>query len=124
MEEITLSPWTLWSHAIGWTLIGIAFVKLLVLDKSVVLKKEFDWTRYIKENILDVFTGITLTLITVKLGEVVFQILGIFGIDVSGIANTIAEAGLDPVQISLVVAIVFQWWLYKRHLKKLENSNK
>lgn len=124
MEEITLSPWELWSQAIGWTLIGITFVKLLVLDKSLILKKEFDIWFYIKDNILDVLRGITLTLVTIKLGEVVIQLLGIFGIDFGGIADTIKTAGLDPVQISLVVAIIFQWWLYKRYRKKLEASKK
>ena len=120
MEEITLNPLALWTQAIGWTLIGIAFVKLLVLDKSVILKKEFDWVFYIKNNILDVLRGVTLTLITVKLGEVVFSLLGTFGIDFNGVTEAIKEAGLDPVQISLVVAIAFQWWLYKRYLKKAE----
>ena len=120
MEEITLNPLALWTQAIGWTLIGIAFVKLLVLDKSVILKKEFNWVFYIKNNILDVLRGVTLTLITVKLGEVIFSLLGTFGIDFNGVTETIREAGLDPVQISLVVAIAFQWWLYKRYLKKVE----
>jgi hypothetical protein len=120
MEEITLNPLELWSHALGWTLIGITFVKLLVLDKSVILNKEFDWVYYLKNNILDVLRGLTLTLITIKLGEVVFSLLGTFGIDFNGVTSAIQDAGLDPVQISLVVAIAFQWWLYKRYLKKEE----
>ena len=120
MEEITLNPMELWTQAIGWTLIGIAFVKLLVLDKSVILNKEFNWRYYITHNVLDILRGITLTLITVKLGEVIFSLLGTFGLDFNGVTETIREAGLDPVQISLVVAIVFQWWLYKRYLKKKE----
>jgi len=118
MEEIVLNPIELWTQAIGWTLIGIAFVKLLQLDKSTILNKTFSWKYYFKNNILDVLRGITLTLITVKLGEVMFSLLGIFGIDLSGVTEAITSAGLDPVQISLVVAIAFQWWLYKRGLKK------
>lgn len=118
MEEITLNPLALWTQAIGWTLIGIAFVKLLQLNKSVILEKTFSWSYYFKNNILDILRGIVLTLITVKLGEVAFSLLGVLGVDVSGITDVITEAGMDPIQISLVVAIIFQWWLYKRRLKK------
>jgi len=120
MEEITLNPLELWSHAIGWTLLGIAFVKLLIIDKDIILDKSFKWKFWIIDNAIDVLRGITLTLITVKLGEVVFSLLGTLGIDFNGVTSAIKDAGLDPVQISLIVAIAFQWWLYKRKLKKTE----
>jgi hypothetical protein len=118
IEVITLNPIELWLQAIGWTLIGIAFVKLLVLDRKTVLDGTFSWLYYIKNNLLDVLRGITLTLITVKLGEVIFSLLGVLGIDFGGVVETIQDAGLDPIQISLVVAIGFQWYLYKRKVKK------
>lgn len=114
MEEIVLSPWKLWAGAIGWTLVGILFVKSLVYP----FKKKFSLKIWIEENLLDVIRGVLLTLITVKLGDIVIQLLTKYlGLDFSGINEAITSAGLDPVQISLLIAIVFQMWLYKRRLK-------
>lgn len=111
MEEITLSPWHLWANAIGWTLIGIAFVKAYVYKRG----KKFDFWYWISDNLQDVITGILLTLISVKLGEVIFQILAkVVGIDFTGVLETIREYNLDPIQISLILAIAFQIWLEKR----------
>jgi len=111
MEQITLSPWHLWGSAIGWTLIGIAFVKAYVYNR----KNEFKLGYWLSDNLQDVIVGVLLTLISVKLGEVIFQLIAkIFGIDFSGILETIREYNLDPVQISLILAIAFQAWLEKR----------
>ena len=122
MEELILNPWELWTQAIGWSLVGVAFVKLLILDRKTILDKTFSWKYWLADNGLDALLGIGLTLITVKLGEVAFQVLGIFGINISGMVESMPD-GTDPVQISLVVAIAFQWWLYKHKIKKSESAS-
>lgn len=104
-----------WLSAIWWTFIGILFVKLLIYP----YKKKFDLLVWVKENTLDVLRGFLLTLISVKLGDVVFQILGKYvGVDVQGIQDALHSINLDAVQSALVLAIVFQLWLYKRRKKK------
>lgn len=115
MEEITLNPLQLWLGAIGWTLVGILFVKALIYP----FKKKFNFNTWLQENTLDVIRGVLLTLITVKLGDITIQLLTKYvGLDFSGITEGIKDAGLDPVQISLVIAIIFQLWLYKRRKKR------
>ena len=115
MEKITLNPLELWLGAIGWTLVGILFVKALIYP----FKKKFNIKTWMSDNLIDVIRGVLLTLIAVKLGDITIQLLTKYlGIDFSGITEGIKEAGLDPIQISLIIAIIFQLWLYKRKKKK------
>lgn len=114
MEQIELSPWELWGHAIGWTIIGVTFIKLLVYPR----KEKFRFWFWIKDNGRDVILGVLLTLITVKLGAILFDVLEAIGISFGPVQQVIQEAGLDPVQVSLVIAMMFQWWLFKRRKAK------
>lgn len=114
MEDIILKPLD-WLSAIGWTLIGIAFVKALIFPHGV----SFSLRRWVKENLIDVIRGLLLTLITLKLGLIVIDLLQTYlGVNFEGIEKGIESAGLDPIQLALVIAIVFQYWLYKRRNKK------
>jgi len=114
MENIELSPWGLWSGAIGWTLVGILFVKMIIYP----YKKKFKLGIWLGENTVDVIRGVLLTLITVKLGDIVVQILSLTGLNIGGVTDLIKDAGLDPVQLSLVIAMVFQFRLHKRRKDK------
>lgn len=118
MEEVSLSPWELWGHSLGWALIGIAFVKCVVYPRQQKFKLGF----WIRDNGLDVLTGLLLTLITIKLGDIIIDILSLVGIDLSGIKDAMNEAQMDPVQFSLVIAILFQSWIWKRKKKKKLNA--
>lgn len=114
MENIELSPWELWSHSLVWALIGIAFIKLLVYPRDT----KFRFWFWIKDNLRDVALGLLLTLITIKLGAIIVDVLKLVGVDLTGIDVKIKEAGFDPVQLALIIAMVFQWQLWKRRKKE------
>lgn len=118
MENIELSPWQLWGSAIGWTIIGVTFIKLLVYPRS----EKFKPWYWLKDNGRDVLLGILLTLITVKLGAIIFDMLAAVGVGFGPVTEVIEEAGLDPVQSALVIAMLFQWWLWKRREKKRKSE--
>lgn len=104
-----------WLSAIGWTLIGIAFIKSIEYNNN----NKFSLSYWMKNNIIDVIRGLLLTLVTMKLGSIVVDLLEIYlGFDFNKIRGAITEAGLSPVQFSLVLAIIFQYWLLKRKKKK------
>ncbi len=105
----------LWRDAIAWTLVGIAFVKTWQYDKKV----KFDLWFWIKDNILDVFRGILLTLIVLKLGDITVELLKYIGIDFTNVNLLFSEIGADPVQLSLVIAIISQYYLYKKNKSKI-----
>lgn len=118
INEIEVSPWELWYNAIGWALIGMAFFKGIIYDR----RKKFDAGYWFRDNGLDVFVGILATLITIKLGAIVIDLLKIIGIDLSGIKEAMNNINMDPVQSALVIQIAFQYWLYKRKVKRKEDN--
>lgn len=104
-----------WFSAMGWTIIGILFYKAWIYPHGA----GFNVKKWFKENIADVIRGLLFTLILVKLGDVVFQLLAVFGIDVSVISEMIKKANLDPIQLSLIASVWIQHVLYKRRKKKM-----
>lgn len=114
MENIDLTTLD-WISAIGWSLIGILFQKSWIFPHGTT---SFSLTRWINENLIDVIRGLLLTLVVVKLGDIVFQVLFFVGIDLRGISEAIKEVGVDPIQLSLIVAIAAQYLLYKRKQKR------
>ena len=114
MEDL----WSLWGNAIGWTLIGITFVKLLKYPYG----REFSLKIWFNENIIDVLIGIFLTLIVVKLGEGLLVIVAMAFPQLKEITETLQKVNLDPIQLSLVIAIIVQWkyvekWRPKTQIK-------
>lgn len=118
-EALTLSETlALWGSAIGWTLVGILFVKVWQYDKKV----KFDPMFWIKDNTLDILRGIFLTLIVLKLGDITVEVLKYMGVDFTSVNNVFNEVGADPVQLSLVIAILAQYYLYKRKESKKQKQ--
>lgn len=113
MENIDLTTLD-WFSSMGWTVIGILFYKAWIYPHGT----GFNVKKWLGENSLDVVRGLLFTLILVKLGDVIFQALGLFGIDVSGIVKVIKNANLDPIQLSLVASIWVQHIIYKRRKKR------
>ena len=99
------NTWKLWLDAIGWTLIGIAFVKAVKYPYGV----NFSISTWLKENIIDVVIGILLTLIVVKLGEGVLAVIALAFPQLKEVTETLHKVNLDPIQLSLVIAILVQW---------------
>jgi hypothetical protein len=116
MEEVLTIKETLslWSEALLWTLIGIVFVKTWQYDKKV----KFSIKYWIQNNILDVFRGILLTFVVLKLGDITIQLLKYMGVDFTSLNALFTEVGADPVQLSLVIAIISQYYLYKKSKSK------
>lgn len=118
MENIDLTTLD-WIGAIIWTIIGIAFFKACIFPHG---HTKFSISRWLNENLADVIRGLLLTLVVMKIGDVIFQLLSFTGIDLTSLGDSIKEAGLDPVQFSLVVAIGFQYILYKRSKNRKSES--
>lgn len=116
IEQIQLSPWELWSHAIWWTLIGIALVKAIYYPYGTV--KFWSWIK--GRPILDVIRGILITLVVVKLGDVVIDVAEAFGLNVSALNKVFEKIGHKPVELSLVVAMFVQYKIYMWRKKKTE----
>ena len=118
MEEVTnaieLSPWELWSQAIFWTVIGIALVKAIFYPYGAV--KFWSWIK--GRPILDVIRGILITLVVVKLGDVVIDIAKALGLDMSAMDKVFEKIGHKPVELSLVVAMFVQYKIYMWRKKK------
>ena len=116
MEEALTIKETLalWGSAMGWTLVGIAFFKAWQYDKTVTFKPLY----WVKNNILDVIRGVLLTMVVLKLGDITVELLKYLGIDFTNVNVAFAELGTDPVQLSLVISIIAQYYIYKRSKPK------
>ena len=117
MENIDFTTLN-WFSAIGWTLIGFLFYKAWIYPHGV----GFNPKKWLKENTLDLIRGLLFTLVVVKLGDVLFQLLSWVGLDTAKIIEIIKEANLDPVQLALLASIWIQHLLYKRRKKLKLNS--
>jgi len=109
---------TLWGSAIGWTLVGIAFFKAWQYDKAVTFKPWY-WMR---NNILDVIRGILLTMVVLKLGDITVELLKYLGVDFTNVNVAFSELGTDPVQLSLLISIIAQYYIYKRSKSKQQKQ--
>ena len=108
METILFKDWL---SALGWALIGIAFVKVLIYPHGL----KFNVWKWIDENLKDVIAGLLLTLIALKLGLVLLIIVAKWiHFDLEGIEEALNAVNLNSSQFALIVAIVFQ---YKQYLK-------
>lgn len=114
MEQIDLSPWELWGHSIGWTLIGIALVKAFIYPYGEV--KFSQWVT--GKPLLDLIRGVLITLVVVKLGDVVIDIARALGLDVSAVNSIFEKIGHKPVELSLVVSMFVQYRIYMWRKKK------
>jgi hypothetical protein len=113
-EQVIENTWKLWGNAIGWAMIGILFVKAMAYKR----KTKFSISFWIGDNIVDVVRGLFLTLITVKLGDIIIDILKVGGLDLSWVKEAMNSTNMDPIQFSLVIAILFQYWLLRRREAK------
>jgi hypothetical protein len=117
MENILFKDWL---SALGWAIIGIAFVKVLIYPYGV----NFSPWRWIKENIKDVLAGLLLTLIVLKLGLVLLIVVAKWAhIDLEGIDEALSSVNLDSSQLALIVAIIFQYKQYKSFKASVKKSN-
>lgn len=112
MENIIFKDWL---SALGWAIIGIAFVKVLIYPHGV----KFDLWKWINENIKDVLAGLLLTLIALKLGLALLILIAKWAhIDLEGIEEALESVNLNASQFALIVAIVFQYKQYLIYQKK------
>ena len=114
MENVDLTTLD-WLGAIGWTIVGILFYKAWIFPHGAT---KFNIWRWLDENWIDFLRGLLLTLIVVKLGDIVFQLISLTGVDLNQVSAQLKEIGLDPIQTALVISIGAQHLLYKRKKKK------
>ena len=101
-------------HSIGWTLIGIALIKSFIYPYG-----EVKFSKWVTgKPLLDVIRGILITLVVVKLGDVVIDIANALGLDVSAVNKIFDKIGHKPVELSLVVAMFVQYRIYMWRKKK------
>lgn len=117
MEEILFKDWL---SALGWTVLGIGFIKVLIYPH----KQKFELKKWISENTKDVLSGLLLTLVALKLGLVAIVALAkVFHIDLEGFEEVLNSVNLDSSQFALIVAMVFQYRLYKYNKSSITAFN-
>lgn len=116
METILFKDWI---SALGWTILGIAFVKVLIYPYGA----KFNLWKWVNENLKDVLAGLLLTLIALKLGLVLLILIAKWAhIDLDGIEEALNAVNLDSSQFALIVAIAFQYKQYKNYQNKLQGK--
>lgn len=124
MEEVEIATEvvkhgaSIWLKSLGWTFIGIAFVKAFTYPFGTATFKK--WIVY--PALPDIIRGFLFTLILIQLGDVILHLAEYIGFNVSKLETVFKELEFDPIRLSLAAAIVVQIAIHKWRKSKNNDS--